>query len=131
MTTEEVSVHQMIEQAERKRSGIIYLACPYTHPDHRVRARRYREATKAAAKLIGQGLIVFSPITMTHPIDVELSEQHSTQGSAFWVRFDEAFMAFCDEMVVLRIEGWYESDGVTRERQFFEKLGRPITYLDP
>jgi hypothetical protein len=68
---------------------------------------------------------------MTHPIDVELAGQHATLGSDYWVRFDEAFMTFCDEMVILRVAGWEESDGVGRERRFFERVGRPVSFLDP
>src|SRR5258708_2253201 len=94
---------------------IIYLACPYTHPDHTVREQRFKLATDAAAELIRQGHIVYSPITMTHPIDVVMAESTKTLGSDYWVQFDEAFMAVCAEMVVLQIEGWNQSRGIQRE----------------
>jgi hypothetical protein len=110
---------------------IVYLACPYTHPSSQLRERRFLAATNAAARLINQGHVVFSPITMTHPIDLVLAGKDSTLGTDFWVRFDEAFMGVCSEMAILRIEGWQESAGILREREFFEKRGRPIWFLDP
>jgi hypothetical protein len=66
---------------------------------------------------------------MTHPIDQELAGSQ-TLGSEFWVRFDEAFMEFCTEMLILRLDGWQQSSGIARERKFFEERGRPIRFLD-
>ena len=112
-------------------SKIIYLASPYTHQSIEVRNERFRAANRAAAKLIKQGHIVYSPITMTHPIDMLLAEEDGTLGSKFWVDFDEAFMGFCSEIYVLKIAGWDTSSGVKREIEFFNNSGKPVTYLDP
>ena len=40
---------------------MIYLASPYSHPDPAVREERFREACRAAAKLISLGRIVSRP----------------------------------------------------------------------
>src|SRR2546428_10466425 len=72
---------------------IVYLACPYTDPDPEIRKHRFNCVTMVAAHLIGQGLIVYSPLTITHPIDLVLAREGETLGSDYWVRFDEAFMA--------------------------------------
>lgn len=109
---------------------LIYLACPYTHPDASVRLFRFQQATKAAAALIGRRLIVFSPITMTHPIDVEMAGAMGTLGSDFWVKFDETFMDRCDVFALLPLEGWQESSGVQRELAYFEAQGKPLKILD-
>ena len=111
--------------------NIIYLACPYTDPSLEVRERRFLAATEAAAKLIQKGYIVFSPVTMTHPIDRTLAVGESTLGTEFWVSFDKAFMEVCSEMAILRVEGWDRSAGILREREFFESKGRRVWYLDP
>src|SRR5262249_50223394 len=95
------------------------------------REARFRLATEAAASLIRQGHIVFSPVTMTHPIDVILASDKGTLGTDFWIPFDEAFMDVCSEMAILRIDGWHESNGILRERRFFESRGRPVWFLDP
>lgn len=110
---------------------IVYLAGPYTHPDRRVRLWRYGMITKAAAKLIAGGEIVFSPLTMTHPIDILLAQSKETLGSRYWVDFDEAFMEFCSELRILTLEGWRDSSGIRREIAFFIERGRPVTYLEP
>jgi hypothetical protein len=112
-------------------SRIIYLACPYTDVSAAVRERRFQAATQAAAALIRQGHIVFSPITMTHPIDTVLAGGLGTLGSDFWVTFDEAFMSCCSELAILRIEGWDRSPGIMREREFFEARALPVWFIDP
>src|SRR4051794_35591191 len=94
---------------------VIYLACPYTDPDPLVRKERFQIATAAAAELIRVGFIVYSPITMTHPIDQVLAGGSATLGSEYWVAFDEAFMDMCSEMIVIRVDGWQKSRGVKRE----------------
>lgn len=109
---------------------VIYLACPYTHADPLVREKRFHQATLAAAHLIESGLIVYSPITMTHPIDVVLAGEGETLGSEYWVRFDEAFMEMCTRMLVLKLAGWEASNGIRREMEWFRRRGRPIEFLE-
>ena len=110
---------------------IIYLGCPYTHSDPKVREERFEKATRAAAHLIEKGHIVYSPITMTHPIDLVLAAEGDTLGSAYWVAFDQAFMECCAEMLVLKLDGWEQSSGIQREMEFLKKQGRPVRFLDP
>jgi len=110
---------------------VIYLACPYTDPDPAVRKARFDVATAVAADLIRVGHIVYSPITMTHPIDMVLAGASNTLGSDYWVAFDEAFMEMCSEMVVIRLEGWQRSNGIRREIAYFTDRKKPIRYMDP
>lgn len=110
---------------------VIYLACPYTDPNPAVRLARFNVATAVAADLIRAGHIVYSPITMTHPIDIVLAGESSTLGSDYWVAFDEAFMAMCSEMVVIRLDGWQNSNGIRREIAYFTEHNKPIRYIDP
>jgi hypothetical protein len=111
--------------------NVVYLACPYTDPDPAVRKVRFDAATAAAADLIRAGRIVYSPITMTHPIDVVLAGASNTLGSDYWVAFDEAFMEMCSEIVVLRLDGWQKSSGIKRELAFFQERKKPVRYMDP
>lgn len=114
-----------------KSRDVIYLACPYTHPDPAVRKARFDTATAVAADLIRAGHIVYSPITMTHPIDVVLAGASNTLGSDYWVAFDEAFMEMCSEMIVVQAEGWESSSGIRREIAFFKVRKKPIRYMAP
>ena|ERR1700722_17277996 len=114
-----------------RHSEIIYLACPYTHAESEVMEERYKSATSAAAKLIEKGHVVFSPITMTHPIDKILAKDKVSLGSKYWIDFDELFMSVCSKMIVLMVEGWKESEGIQREIEYFQARGREVTYLHP
>jgi hypothetical protein len=110
-------------------SRIVYLACPYSHQRIEVRLARFEASAHAAAELIHRGMFVYSPITMTHPIDLVMAEEGATMGSDYWCDFDEAFMDVCSEMIILTIPGWDESSGIRREIKFFENAGKPIRYL--
>jgi Domain of unknown function (DUF1937) len=110
---------------------VIYLACPYTDPDPAVRKARFEVATAVAADFIRAGRVVYSPITMTHPIDMVLAGASNTLGSDYWVAFDEAFMEMCSEMVVIQLDGWQESSGIRREIAYFNDHKKPIRYMEP
>ena len=64
---------------------MIYLACPYSHPDRTVRLARFDAANRAAGALMREGYHVFSPISHTHPIAeaCELPLDFS-----FWEQYD-------------------------------------------
>ena len=106
---------------------MIYLASPYSHPDPSVREFRFREACRAAAKLMRLGKAVFSPIAHGHCI--------CTHGLPtdwrFWEPFDRAQLERCDEVVVLMLDGWRESEGVQAEIRIAAQLGKPVRYLEP
>ena len=106
---------------------MIYLASPYSHPDPSVREFRFREACRAAAKLMRLGKAVFSPIAHGHCI--------CTHGLPtdwrFWEPFDRVQLERCDEVVVLMLDGWRESVGVQAEIRIAGQLGKPVRYLEP
>ena len=106
---------------------LIYLACPYTHRDSRVSVDRFREVNKVAAGLIKEGFLVFSPISHSHPITV-----HGIRGDfEYWKEFDKAIMDLCEELYVLKLEGWRESKGVAFEMSYMESKGKPVVYVEP
>ena len=111
------------------RSEIIYLACPYSHNDRYVQVARWVAANKAAAKLMAQGLYVFSPISHTHPI-AEASEGKLPRGWEFWEGMDKEYLKFCKKIIVLRIPGWDVSTGVTAEIKIGVEMGIPVEYMD-
>lgn len=131
MVTKVNNLAQRETSPSRPTQGIVYLAAPYSDPDPEVRLARYEMATMAAAALAAEGLVVFSPLTMTHPMDILMAGSGKTLGSDHWVAFDEAFMEVCSEIRVLALDGWDQSRGVKREMQFFKERGRPITMVSP
>lgn len=110
---------------------ITYLAGPYTRGDAAVRLARFHALTHVAARLVEKQSVVYSPITMTHPIDLVLAEDGQTLGSDFWVEFDEAFIVHCSDIKVLMLPGWKESSGVAREIGHFEARGVLPEYVSP
>jgi len=105
---------------------MIYLACPYTHPDPAVRQHRFREACRSSAALIRAGHVVFCPIVHSHPL-VEFDLPTDWQS---WERIDREFLRRCDEIVVLMLEGWETSAGVRAELAFAAEVGLPVHFLE-
>jgi len=104
---------------------MIYLASPYSHPDAAVVERRFEAACQAAAALIRQGKTVFSPIAHSHSIC-----RYGLPGDwRFWQRQDLEYLDACDEVVVLKLEGWQESRGVQAEIAAARALGKPVSFL--
>lgn len=106
---------------------MIYLASPYSHPDASIREFRFREACRAAAKLMRCGKVVFSPIAHGHCI----CEHGLPTDWRFWEPFDRAQLERCDEVIVLMLEGWQQSTGVQAEIRIAAELGKPVRYLEP
>ncbi|MGE0607702.1 MAG: DUF1937 family protein [Pirellulales bacterium] len=106
---------------------MIYLASPYSHPDFRVRERRFQDACRAAAGLLRAGVAVFSPIAHSHPI---ASCGVSTSWD-FWSQVDREFLSRCDMLAVLTLPGWRESVGVQAEIKLAIDLHLPVVFVEP
>lgn len=104
---------------------LVYLACPYTHDNPAVMMERFMAANKAAAELMSAGALVFSPISHTHPI----AQYGLPKGFDFWEKYDRAFMGMCHAAVVLMVDGWQQSKGVTAEIEFMKLRNRPVLYM--
>lgn len=103
-----------------------YLASPYTAPDAETREYRFKAACKSAARFMQQGLVVFSPIAHSHPIEIEGGWQESGE---FWKRQDEPYLMACDRLIVLCLPGWMTSRGVAHEIKVAKERGIPIEYV--
>jgi len=118
----------MISTERNTTRGITYLASPYSHPSAVVREQRFQAACRAAAALMQQGRVVYSPIAHTHPIAVLCD---LPKGWEYWRQYDEAFLAASSEVVVLMLDGWQESAGVQAEIEIAERDGKPVRYMTP
>jgi len=108
-----------------KRSHLTYLASPYSHPDAAVRQQRFEAACRVAAELIRRGHVVFSPIAHSHSI-----AQHGLPMDwGFWEAQDRRLLAACDELWVLKLDGWQHSRGVQAEIAIVRALGKPVRFV--
>jgi len=107
---------------------LVYLACPYSHDEARVRLQRFRAVNVAAATLMAEGVYVYSPISHTHPI---AEAGGLPLGFDFWEGYDRAIISACRALVVLKLDGWEESTGVQSEIEIAGELGIPVEYMEP
>lgn len=106
---------------------IEYLAAPYGHPDPAVREQRMRIFYQWDAKLSLDGHYLVSPL-----YKVETAKHGDVPDTwAYWEQYCYELLARCDRMIVLTIDGWDTSKGVTGEIEYCRKHGIPITYIDP
>ena len=100
----------------------IYLAIPYSRHEE----LSFKLANEIAAEFLKQGHIVFSPISMSHPIAVygNLKGDWDT-----WKRVDFEFIKWCEEVVVVNFdnEAVKNSVGVQAEIDFAKSLGKSVT----
>ena len=107
--------------------NVVYVATPYSHDDPQVREQRFLRVNKFCAKLMSEGIMVFSPISHTHPIALagELPKDW-----AYWEQYDRTMLCMCGALVVYMQDGWEESTGVHNEIELAHKLKLPIQYVE-
>jgi len=104
---------------------MLYLAVPYSHPEAGVRHDRFVKVNLAAAALMRQGFLVFSPISHGHPICSAGALPGSWQ---YWENVSRAILQLCKLLIVLQLDGWEDSTGVVNEIRIAKELGIPIEY---
>lgn len=124
---QKISKHTSQPKSWKTNSGIVYLACPYFHEDPQIVLSRFKQSNIAAGKLIKQKYIVFSPVSMSHP----LSEAGKLPTNwEFWENFDRAFLGISSKLFVLKIPGWDTSISVKAEIEIAKELNLPVEYLE-
>ena len=105
---------------------LVYLATPYSDPDPDVQELRFLRVNKIAADLMCQGVLVFSPISHTHPIALA---GDLPKGWEFWKEFDRKMLSMCAAVIVYMQPGFDRSTGVVAEILAAKKLGIPVEYM--
>lgn len=106
---------------------MIYLSSPYTHPNPEVVQIRYHKTLEALAYLLNEGMMVFSPIAHCHEAAVRFKLPTDFN---FWARYNEHMVGICEELWVLRLEGWELSIGVQNEINMALNLKKEVAYID-
>jgi nucleoside 2-deoxyribosyltransferase len=108
-------------------SPVIYLASPYSHEDEDIKSRRHRKVCLAAAQLIKQGAVVFSPVAHSHPIALYGNAPGDWQT---WKHQCLTLLDRCDVMLVLMLDGWQQSTGIKAEATHCLNTHKTIIYSD-
>lgn len=106
----------------------VFLAAPYTCKDTLLRNYRVSQINAYAAELMLAGAIVFSPISMTHPIS---HFTHNPCPHDFWLRQSLSFIPWADVLIVLQFQGWDVSVGVKAEVARAKALGKEVIEKAP
>jgi hypothetical protein len=110
----------------------IYLASPYSHTDHAVRLLRFNHACAAAAKIMGRGHQVFSPIAHSHSVALYMEpymEPDRVLDFNFWMDQDLGYIQhWAEAVIVLMLNGWQNSRGINREIDEAKRQGVPVFY---
>lgn len=105
---------------------MIYLASPYSHPDPHVRLARFQLTMVFVQERLQRAQFFFSPIVYAHVI----AETHNLPGDAeWWWKFNLHLLEKSDYLAVLKLPGWQESKGVTREIEWATNHRRIVEYF--
>ena len=106
---------------------MIYIGCPYTHPDKSVMRDRYLKVTQYTAQCMLRKEIVYSPITSGH----EMARLNKLPTDwEFWRHFDLDFLSRSCELRVFMLSGWESSRGLIEEIRCARESLIPITYVE-
>lgn len=109
-------------------TGYEYLASPYTHPDRKIELARYRAAEAATAWLLQQRIWVYSPIVHCHALAVQF---HLPTDAEFWGEYNKVMLSKADGILILALDGWEDSRGVTAECEIASKLRMSMHFMKP
>jgi len=107
----------------READGYWYLASPYSkYPGGTAEA--FEEVCRAAGWLILRGVVVYAPISHTHPIAVE--SEIDLADHSIWLPADKPLMDGACGLIVCEMETWRDSYGVQEEIKVFMEACKPV-----
>lgn len=115
-------------------TSFFYLASPYSSlSPNPVIARdarqfRYREAMRATAWLLSREIWTYSPIVHCH----EMAHAYSMPtDAAFWSDYNEVMIMSSRGIILLQIDGWFESVGCADEIGIVRLTSKTIQTMTP
>ena len=106
-------------------SPLIYLAAPFSHPDPEVSRGRLKEVNGYAAHLLSRGILAFSPLSHGAQLD------SPDIPDSVWYELGLRIMRGCDELWLLALDGWEDSEGVRMELERAWELDIPVYVVNP
>ena len=104
---------------------LVYLAAPLGHQDPSVREDRFESVNGYCAYLIRHRTLAFSPLSLGASLD------NDSISNIAWYALGLQFLARCDEMRILALDGWGNSVGVALETRYARQLRIPISVVNP
>lgn len=110
---------------------MVYLASPFSHKSETVMKYREELVSIVAAELTAMYRVtLFMPITQSYRMSQLRPKLFGTTFSA-WKDIDLDAIEHCDEVWVVKMDGWKESIGVTAEILYAEENGIPVKFISP
>ena len=109
-----------LDEFQRFDGHLIYLAAPLGHRNLSVRASRFESVNRCCGYLVRERKLVFSPLSLGASLDA------ADFSNSVWYALGLQFLARCDEMRMLALDGWEESVGVGLEIRYARQLRIPI-----
>lgn len=107
----------------------IFVAGPFNHPDKKVKDYRTRTIAQYCVKIFNEGNFPVSALLSGLAI-VNYSCLPVPTDTETWRNFSIKYVEGCDELHILKLEGWEESSGLKTEIATAERLGILIKYFD-
>ncbi len=133
-TMEDRIVDQLVEPAVfeiEKQGYFVYVASPYNSPNPVERAVRCYIVQSILALVYNDershAHCYYSPIAHFHPI-AEIGEL--PKDISFWHAIDRAVIDRCDAVMVLKMRGWEDSEGIAYEIAYAKCTGKPFVLID-
>lgn len=104
---------------------MIYLASPYTHANPLVMERRFHCAAQATAFLMKDGATIFCPIVHCHYLACHFDMPKDFD---YWKEYNLKMLALAERLLVLTMDGWKESKGVSAEITFASENSIPTEF---
>lgn len=112
---------------------MIYLASPYTKlldEDGRFPAKYLRELSETFVNMTNDGFAVYSPILHGHSVET----YHPDKGPLNyeqWMQHGLCVLSNCDQMIILKQDGWLQSGGIEREYEYARERDIPVFFIKP
>ncbi|WP_028752721.1 DUF1937 family protein [Rhizobium leucaenae] len=108
-------------------AGYVYLGSPYAKYPHGL-DEAARVVSECAGVLMQRGLRIYCPIAHGHAVSRNVALPREWD---FWKAQDQPLIDAAAAIIVLEMQGWRESVGLTYEISEFMRAGKPILYLEP
>jgi len=106
--------------------SFIYVASPYSDKDADVVEERFLAVEKYTAAMLKEEQYLYSPIVHCHSI---ADKYELPLDFNFWKNYNQAMLSKASLLVVLMLDGWEESKGVTAEIEFAKSCGIEVEYV--